>query len=178
MDEIPGKSECVPTFRAGRVYRYDRCGRVPRPPLEATGVGIIAEGPDLQVISSFHAPVGRHRRVKMAGDTPHPRPLSHWERGDRDLIRGRGEGLFSEQGVKRPRNLRFLSSTTFRLGMTPFFMLGCIRERRNLPTPSPLRKGGYRRVGPCFSSNLPFIPSFLRRETGLPGVRENLTGNR
>ena len=24
--------------------------------------------------------------MKMAGETPHPRPLSHWERGDLDPI--------------------------------------------------------------------------------------------
>ena len=43
--------------------------------------------------------------MKMAGDTPHPRPLSQWERGDRDPSRGRGEGLFSElrsEAISRP----------------------------------------------------------------------------
>ena len=60
------------------------------------------------VIPSYHAPVGRHRQMKVASDTPHLRPLSHWERGGQDLSRGRGEGLFSEQ---RALGLRINSAT-------------------------------------------------------------------
>ena len=40
--------------------------------------------------------------------------------------------------------------------------------------PVPLPKWGLQGVAPCFASNLPFIPSFIRRGNLTPGVRENL----
>ena len=65
------------------------------------GVGIVAELTGRQVISGYHAQVGRHRQRKMAGETPHPRPLSHWEMGGLDeIVVGVRANFLSNPGIR------------------------------------------------------------------------------